>query len=136
MSYEYQCQVANNKIMSKQVFQAELEKKNEFNLSNAIYSDIFLFRLQQSSNTINLESVELKKTVHLLKSHEKVHVVVKFWKVTWPWNSDIHGSYNFRETKWNDLSRTNYSFWGQDLLNKLAFFDPLLQFIGKCTIQE
>lgn len=64
--------------MSKQVFQAELEKKNEFNLSNAIYSDIFLFRLQQSSNTINLESVKLKKTVHLLKSHEKVHVVVKF----------------------------------------------------------
>ena len=63
--------------MSKQVFQAELEKKNEFNLSNAIYSDIFLFRLQQSSNTINSESVELKKTV-LLKSHEKVHVVVKF----------------------------------------------------------
>lgn len=64
--------------MSEQVFQAELEKKNEFNLSNAIYSDIFLFRLQQSSNTINLESVELKKTVHLLESHEKVHVVVKF----------------------------------------------------------
>ena len=64
--------------MSKQVFQAELEKENEFNLSNAIYSDIFLFRLQPSSNTINLESVELKKTVHLLKSHEKVHVVVKF----------------------------------------------------------
>lgn len=64
--------------MSKQVFQAELEKKNEFNLSNAIYSDIFHFRLQQSSNTINLESVELKKTVNLLKSHEKVHVVVKF----------------------------------------------------------
>ena len=64
--------------MSKQVFQAELEKKNEFNLSNAIYSDIFLFRLQQSSNTINLESVELKKTVNLLKSHEKVYVVVKF----------------------------------------------------------
>ena len=63
--------------MSKQVFQAELEKKNEFNLSNAIYSDIFLFRLQQSSNTINSERVELKKTV-LLKSHEKVHVVVKF----------------------------------------------------------
>ena len=63
--------------MSEQVFQAELEKKNEFNLSNAIYSDIFLFRLQQSSNTINSESVELKKTV-LLKSHEKVHVVVKF----------------------------------------------------------
>ena len=63
--------------MNKQVFQAELEKKNEFNLSNAIYSDIFLFRLQQSSNTINSESVELKKTV-LLKSHEKVHVVVKF----------------------------------------------------------
>lgn len=64
--------------MSKQVFQAELEKKNEFNLSNAIYSDIFLFRLKQSSNTINLESVELKKTVNLLKSHEKVHAVVKF----------------------------------------------------------
>lgn len=64
--------------MSERVFQAELEKKNEFNLSNAIYSDIFLFRLQQSSNTINLESVELKKTVHLLESHEKVHVVVKF----------------------------------------------------------
>ena len=63
--------------MSEQVIQAELEKKNEFNLSNAIYSDIFLFRLQQSSNTINSESVELKKTV-LLKSHEKVHVVVKF----------------------------------------------------------
>ena len=63
--------------MGKQVFQAELEKKNEFNLSNAIYSDIFLFRLQQSSNTINSESVELKKTV-LLKSHEKVHVVEKF----------------------------------------------------------
>lgn len=63
--------------MGKQVFQAELEKKNEFNLFNAIYSDIFLFRLQQSSNTINSESVELKKTV-LLKSHEKVHVVVKF----------------------------------------------------------
>ena len=63
--------------MGKQVFQAELEKKNEFNLSNAIYSDIFLFRLQQSSNTINSERVELKKTV-LLKSHEKVHVVVKF----------------------------------------------------------
>ena len=109
-SYECQCQVANNKIMSEQVFQVDPEKKNEFNLSSAIYSDIFLFRLQQSSNTINLESVELKKTVHLLKSHEKDHVVVKFWKVTWPWNSDIHGSYNFRETKWNDFSRTNYSF--------------------------
>ena len=35
--------------MSKQVFQVELEKeKNEFNLSNAFFSEIFLFRLVQT----------------------------------------------------------------------------------------
>ena len=53
--------------MSEQVFQAELEKKNEFNLSNAIYSDIFLFRLQQSSEHYQFRKHGTKENSTLAK---------------------------------------------------------------------